>query len=631
MCGIVGIRRLDGGKVDEAVLRCMTEQLDHRGPDERAVWVDGSVGFGHTRLSIIDVQRSHQPMASACGRVHLCFNGEIFNYQDLRRSLVSEGASFRTHGDTEAILVQYLLRGVDGIQEFDGQFSFAIHDARDDLLFLFRDRLGILPLYYYHDGTLFAFASEIKALLPAIPRRIEVDVDSVRDYLAYRSVPPPNTLFRGVHKLPAGHRLRLCRDGRATVEEWWRLPTDPVKGRMSPRQATELVGRALEGAVRSRLVSDVPVGAYLSGGLDSSLIVALMRKIRRDDGLETYSAGFGDPRYDELPYALEVADLLQTNHHPVNVRSADFEALWPRLTWHRDAPLSEPADVAVYKLACEARGTVKVLLSGEGGDELFAGYPKYRFARLAAISSFFPPSLRGGLFRTAERLLPRSMSRVRIMLRAMTAGSEADRFQTWFAPFTRYERQRLLPGEERDTHRLVWSRATGDLIQRMLYVDCHTWLADNLLERGDRMSMAASIESRPPFLDHRLVEIAFQLPSNRKVLRGVTKWVLKNVARTYLPDSIVDRKKVGFRVPLDVWFKGKLGDMAQDLLLSTGSFVADLFARPAIERLLAGHRAGRRNEDIRIWTLLGLEIWHTTFFSHAGIQAARSRLKRPAG
>jgi asparagine synthase (glutamine-hydrolysing) len=330
--------------------------------------------------------------------------------------------------------------------------------------------------------------------------------------------------------------------------------------------------------------------------------------------VETFSAGFGDPRYDELPYAREVSKALGTAHHELIIEPGDFQDLWSKLTWHRDAPISEPADIAIYQLASQASSHVKVLLSGEGADELFAGYPKYAWAERVKAVDLLPAGLREAGFKALERMIPRRAAKARIALRAMAARNESDRFQAWFAPFTSYERDALIDGEERAQHRAITARAQGDTIQRMLYNDCHAWLTDNLLERGDRMAMAASVESRPPFLDHELVELAARLPSNVKLRDGMTKWVVKEVARRHLPASIVDRRKVGFRVPLDSWFRGELRNMAGDMLLGHNSFVASRMNRDVIERMLKDHQSERRDEEIRIWTLLCLEVWHDVFF-----------------
>ena len=627
MCGIAGIRRFDGVAVEEALLRRMASQLVHRGPDGDGVWHRPDVGFAHRRLAIIDPSGSPQPMADASGRLQVCFNGEIFNYRTLRRELVGLGHSFRTEGDTETLLEGFLAWGERSVDRLDGQFAYALFDERNAALWLFRDRLGILPLYYYWDGRVFLFASEVKALLPALPSPPELDVESVREYLAQRAVAPPHTLFRGISKLPQGHRLRLDASGHLDVAPYWQLPTERADAGITPADAVERVAHALEAAVESRLVADVPVGAYLSGGIDSSLIVALMTRLQGEGNVQTFSAGFGDPRFDELPFARQVSQRFRTRHHEVMVGPDDFEALWEKLTWHRDAPISEPADIAVYKLASTARPHVKVLLSGEGSDELFAGYPKYRFARWAQAAGWLPAALRRPLLQRLEAGLPARLWRARTVLRAMEARDEAERFRAWFAPFVEEEREALLPGVmERDGQETVWSRARGDLVQRMLYVDCHTWLADNLLERGDRMSMAASVESRPPFLDHHLVELAFRLPSSVKLRGGRGKWVVKEVARRLLPPEIVDRRKVGFRVPLDAWFRGELRELARDHLLGPGSLVAGLMDPGAVRGLLDGHESGRRNEEIRIWTLLCLEVWHRAFLKNgAGGAAGRER------
>ena len=621
MCGIVGLRRSDGAPAPEPLLRDMAARLAHRGPDGDGFRTWPSVGFGHTRLSIIDVAGSPQPMSSANGPAHITFNGEIFNYRELREDLVRRGVTLRTHGDTEVLLEILRLEGLAGLARVDGQFAFGFYDEAKDELLLARDRLGILPLYWWSGGGAFAFASEVKALLPAAgePRLCE---ESLEDYLAFRSVPPPRTLFAGVRKMAPGTALRVGRDGRVREETWWRLPAEPPAELVGGERAVEMVADALLAAVRSRLVADVPVGAYLSGGVDSSLVVALMKKARDGGAVASFSAGFDDPRFDELPYAREVSAALGTEHHEVMVRPADFQELWPRLTWHRDGPISEPADVAVFRIAEYARRSVKVLLSGEGSDEIFAGYPKYAFeSRLRPLAAV-PSALRVPLARLAERALPGSAGRARIAARALASRSAGERLETWFAPFTWYERRALAAGMGAPRVHAEWERARGDHVRRMLYVDCHTWLSDNLLERGDRMSMAASVENRPPFLDHRLVELAFSLDPSLRVRGGVGKWVVKEIARRHLPARIVDRKKVGFRVPLDEWFRGGLRGYARDLLLGADSFVATRFDRKVVERLLTDHERGRRNEELRIWTLLGLEVWHRTFLRGTASQPA---------
>ncbi|MBJ8344006.1 asparagine synthase (glutamine-hydrolyzing) [Antrihabitans sp. YC2-6] len=607
MCGIAGIRRFDGQPVDRGLLAEMAHRLEHRGPDDNGFWVHGAVGFAHTRLSIIDLAGSPQPMAGASGTTHIAFNGEILNYKQLRRDL---NYPFQTDGDTEVLLALYENFGITAVDKLRGQFAYAIHDSTTAETHLVRDRLGVLPLYYYVDSDLFAFASEIKALLPAIPRR-GVDQESLHDYLAHRSVPAPFTFIDGVRKVPQGHRLVVDAGGGVRIEQYWALPRESKAARVGPAEAVDLVDKALTASVQDALVADVPVGAYLSGGLDSSLISALVAHERHGGTFHTFSAGFGDERMDETSWARKVAEIVGSEHHEVEVTADDFQKNLARLSWHRDAPLSEPADVAVYRLAELAREEVKVVLSGEGSDELFGGYPKYRYARATRWSGLVP----GSALRVVEERLPAAKARFGVAVRAISEPSYAERMRGWFAPFTSRERDQLLGRPATRSVLDPYTDGRGDALRRMLYADTHTWLADNLLERGDRMSMAASLELRPPFLDHRLVELAFSLPSNVKVRRGTSKWVVKEVARKHLPDDVVDREKIGFKVPLDAWFRGGLRDMAFDLLTAPSSFVGETFDRAAVRRLLEDHSSGDRNEQPRIWTLLSLEVWHREFAS----------------
>ena len=603
MCGIVGIRRIDGEPADREALLRLAATLRHRGPDAMGSWVDGPVGLAHTRLSIIDLRGSQQPMSSPDGRRHLVFNGEILNYRELR---AETSYPYQTQGDTEVLLAVYEKYGPAGVGHLRGQFAYAIQDSETGDTHLFRDRLGVLPLYYYSDARVVAFASEIKALLPLIGGP-QVDDDSLHDYLAHRSVPSPHTLIRGVRKLPQGHHLVIRPDGSIHLSAYWQLDTKSEGRRATPAEAVGLVDQALKASVRESLIADVPVGVYLSGGVDSSLLTAMARRENPDQVLHTFGASFGDERYDESRWARKVARLNATTHHEVAVTADDFLDNWGKLSWHRDAPLSDPADVALYRLAQLAREQVKVVLSGEGSDEIFAGYPKHRYANATRWLGAVPSaSFLGPL----ERNLPASKARLRIALRVLAEGTYEQRLRGWFAPFTTAERTTLTGRPSPRAAPDAYSRKVGDHLHRMLYADTYVWLADNLLERGDRMSMAASLETRPPFLDYRLVELAFQLPSNVKIRGRTTKWVLKQVAHRYLPADVVDRPKIGFKVPLDRWFRHGLRDMAFDLLTGPSSYVGNNFDRVMVAALLNDHSRGERNEESRIWTLLSLEVWH---------------------
>jgi asparagine synthase (glutamine-hydrolysing) len=604
MCGFVGIRRLDGGDVDERELSDLASLLDHRGPDGAGVWTEGPVGLAHRRLAIIDPSGSPQPLASADDRLHIAFNGEILNYRQLRSTL---RYPFRTSGDTEVLVALHQERGPAGIEAARGQFAYALHDGADGSTWLVRDRLGILPLYYLVTPELVAFASEAKALLPLVPGGPRVDEPSLDAYLRRRAVPAPATLFAGIRKVAPGHRVRIDPSGALGIERYWSIPEVEAAASVPEAAADGLVRDALDAAIEENLVADVPVGAYLSGGLDSSLVAALASR-RTAQPLRTFAAGFGDARSEDLAHARVVSDHLGTEHTEVLVAPSDFVDDLGRLTWHRDAPLSEPADLAVHRLAAAARESVKVVLSGEGADEIFGGYPKYRFARATAWAGAVPQPLRSMAAGAADRL-PRRLRRARIGIRAMAAPSYDERIEAWFAPFTEAERAALL-GPSAPTGHGGGDDRGGDPLRRMLVADAGPWLADNLLERGDRMTMAASVELRPPFLDHRLVELAFRLPPATKVRAGTGKVVLRRVAADLVPPAVVRRPKEGFRVPLDEWFRGGLRDLAWDRLLSRSSFVTTVFERSAVQRLLERHQRGEQDEDIRIWTLLGLEVWH---------------------
>jgi asparagine synthase (glutamine-hydrolysing) len=609
MCGIAGVRRFDGAAISEEQLRAMGQQLHHRGPDESAIWFDHEIGLSHARLSIIDLANSHQPMHSMDGRWALVFNGEIFNYRQLRPNL---DYPFRTDGDTEVVLAGLATIGIEFVEQLRGQFAFAAHDRKTGSTHLIRDRLGVLPLYYRLDGKGLIFSSEIKAINVARPEIPQVDFKSLDAYLGSRSVPAPHTLFEGIKKVKPGYRAEIDRDGRLSISRYWSLPSVDKMLTWTDSAAINAVDAAVRDAVRAALVADVPVGAYLSGGVDSSLIAAVMKDLRGAASVKTFAAGFGDPRNDELPWARRVSDHVGSEHYEVRVRAADFEDLWPKLTWHRDAPMSEPADIAVFRLAQRAREHVTVVLSGEGGDELFGGYPKYRFAHVLERLDFLPYELRRVAAKWADPRMKSRAARARVAVRAIGATSEVRRFQTWFAPFIESERQALL-GNSPLRASTVEPLNGIDVVDRMLRYDLAGWLPDNLLERGDRMSMAASLELRPPLLDHPLVELAFTLPSLYKVRRGSTKWVLKEVARRYLPNEVVDRRKVGFRVPLENWFRKDLRDSMWDRLTGTESFVGQTFDRKVVSELLKRHGTGRFSEEARIWTLMSLEIWHETF------------------
>jgi asparagine synthase (glutamine-hydrolysing) len=609
MCGIVGIRRFDGQPVTEAALRSMSDQLIHRGPDDSGFVTRGTVGLGHRRLSIIDLERSVQPMSNPDRSLHVCFNGEILNYRELR---AASPYPYQTDGDTEVLLSTFDKFGVASVSKLIGQFAYAIYSEHDDNLWLFRDRLGILPLYYYHDDVLFAFASEVKALLPVLPTPPTVDLASIDSYLARRTVSAPWTLFKNIRKLAPGSTMSVDADGAARgPESYWSVPsTQAVRSsHVVPQCRSELIS-----AVERSLVSDVPVGAYLSGGLDSSLIVAVMRLLSPSGDLRSYTASFGEGSHNETAYARQMALLKDTIHREVAVSPKTFMDLWPLLTWHRDAPISEASDVAVYELARAAHADgLKVVLSGEGSDELFAGYPKHQFAALTRRIGCVPANWRARAGEMIQVRMGKRLTRPRTAVRALMEPDWSDRLEGWFSPFSTVERRQLL-GDIAFHSRNANPELESDSLRGMLVYDVRGWLTDNLLERGDRMSMAASVELRPPFLDTAFADWAFQLPSQFKLHKRTSKWIIREAARGLVPDNIIDRPKIGFRVPLDDWFRGSMMDTAKRALLADDSFVANALNRPALGALVDRHLSGQANEGLRIWTLLSLEVWYRVFF-----------------
>ena len=610
MCGIGGVLRFDSRPPDPAQADALLRGLAHRGPDDADQWSEGPVLLTHTRLSIIDLAGSRQPMHAADGGSVLAFNGEILNYPELHKSL---DYPFRTDGDTETVLAAHACDGRAAPERLRGQFAYALYERDPQRLTLVRDRAGILPLYWYRDDRQLVFASDLQALLAAIGRVPEIDERALASYLAGRSVPAPYSLLQSVRKVRPGHRLEVSATGEVTESSYWSPWPRPVEDR-DPADAVDRLDDLLGRAVGRALLADVPVGSYLSGGVDSSLIAAKIAQSAGHAGVHTYCAEFGDERVDESRYARLVADRLGTTHHTVRVRPEDFTDLWGPLSALRGAPLSEPADIAVFRLAEAARRDVKVVLSGEGSDELFAGYPKHRFARVSYLAGLVPSRTRAKVLGRLERALPADGRRLGVALRALSEGTEVDRLQGWFAPFSARERAALLRTAPRPSAGLP---AGASPLRRMLLHDLESWLPDNLLERGDRMTMAASLELRPPFLDHDVVEFALRLPDDLLVRRGSGKWLVKQVARRHLPAEIVDRPKAGFRVPLDAWFRGGLRDFARDLVQAPSSWTATHLDQPTVAELFASHDSGRRDESVRIFTLASLEVWYDQVLSAA--------------
>ncbi|MFZ2853187.1 MAG: asparagine synthase (glutamine-hydrolyzing) [Rhodocyclaceae bacterium] len=619
MCGIAGWIASSTARLDRATLAAMLRAIAHRGPDDEGMYdaPAGATGqrvfLGHRRLSIIDPDGARQPMCAA--GLALVFNGEIYNFRELRDTLVQHGYSFSRDSDTEVLLRAYQHWGDDLLHRLRGSFAFAIWDEGRERLFMARDRFGEKPLYLYENGGSLYFASEVKALLCVPDCKARVDVTAVRDYLAYRYVPAPKTLFAGIRKLMPG-TCAVWQGGQFSERRYWQAPDGQAC--VPQPAASDVVGdflARLDGAVKLQMVSDVPFGAFLSGGLDSSMIVALMT--RHCPLVNTFSVGFGEDRYSELAYAAQVARQFGTTHHELTVSSSDLVEQLPKLVAFRDAPVSEPSDIAIYLLACEAARSVKMVLTGEGSDEILGGYPKHVFERLAGGYQHLPRALRNGLIAPLVQALPYRFRRAKTAMANLNIEDWRERQVRWFGALSHRERDRLsvLRGSDMPPPGAPPFDADPGIgsLRRILYFDQTSWLPDNLLERGDRMSMAASIEARVPFLDHQLAEFVSTLPDDCRVRGTRTKWILREAGKQLLPPSILARPKVGFRVPVNEWMRGTMRDFLLDHLQGAQSLTRAYFEPAILDGLLADHLTGKQNHEKLLWSLLNLEVWHRQY------------------
>jgi asparagine synthase (glutamine-hydrolysing) len=624
VCGIAGQLFFDSGRtVERALLERMSAVLAHRGPDDAGIFREGPIGLVNRRLAIIDLSAGgHQPMASADGRFWITYNGEIYNFHELRAALAREGVAFRSESDTEVILALYARRGPGCLAALRGMFAFAIWDRERRTLLVARDRLGKKPVVYARDGQALHFASEAKAILQDPAVGVEPDLTAIHHFLSYGDVPSPWSAFRSMQKLPPAHYLWV-EDGRVSVHRYWTLRYTPKRREPEAVLAEELLA-LLEEAVRLRLISDVPVGALLSGGLDSSTVVALMRRAGAGP-LRTFSIGFDRPEYDELAYARQVARHFETDHHELVVKP-DAVAILPRLTWHYDEPFADASAVPAFALCEMARGFVTVALNGDGGDETFAGYDRYRAAALAAWADGLPAAVRRMAARGLRHLpgdAPKSRTgRLRRFAEALALPPRR-RYARWLTVFGNGEKAELYTpafaaqvGAVDSLALLDAAYAESDaptFLDATLHADVQRYLPDDLLVKMDIASMAHSLEVRSPFLDHRVVEFAAALPPGLK-LRGLTaKYLLKRITRGLLPEPIRRRPKMGFGVPIDHWFRHELRELAYDVLLDGRACQRGYFRPDVVRRYLDEHARGRAHHHARLWSLLVLELWHRAF------------------
>ena len=616
MCGIAGLVDLAGRPADPELLAHMTSVLAHRGPDGEGRYCAGSVGLGHRRLAIIDLATGAQPMGSPDGRLWITFNGEIYNFRALRDELARRsGWTFRTASDTEVILAAYDAWGPACLGRLRGMFAFGLWDAGRRRLLLARDRVGIKPLVYARHGRRFLFASEIKAILrdPDLPR--ELDWPALAEYLTFGYIGAPRTIFRAIRKLPPASYLLLDLEaGTERVHRYWDLEFLPDLRRSEPAWQ-EALEHHLADAVESHLVADVPVGAFLSGGLDSSTVVALMARAQGRP-VRTFSIGFDQADFDELRWAREVARRWGTDHYELVVKPDAMAAL-PQLVWQFDEPFADSSALPTYYVARITREHVTVALSGDGGDENFAGYRRY--ARMLALHRALdrgPGRVARPLLALAARLLPAGVRGHGYL--ALLGAPALERYVREMALPTGLPLHDLLGPEARrhlaggvDATRFQRLAGTGrvpDFVAALQYVDIHTYLPGDILTKVDRTSMLVSLEARVPLLDHALMEFLATMPSSLKLRNGEGKWILKRVMAPHLPAVVLERRKMGFGVPLASWFRGELRDYARDVLLSRRAAARGLVAREAARRLLAEHAAGR-DRSAAIWTLLFLEEW----------------------
>jgi asparagine synthase (glutamine-hydrolysing) len=613
MCGICGIYNFgSGAPADRGALKRSTDAMAHRGPDDEGFHVDGSLGLGNRRLSIIDLPGGHQPISNEDGSVWITFNGEIYNYRELRPALEARGHRFRTASDTETIVHLYEEHGPACLEHLRGMFAFALWDSREKRLLLARDRVGVKPVFYRLEPNRMVFASELRALRELVERPLVIDPQAVYDFFGFRYIPAPHTFYRGVEKLLPGHYLVADARG-ARVAPYWDVPPEDETSRSADDYAEEVVAHLRE-SIRLRLIADVPLGVFLSGGTDSSAVVAFMAALGARP-LRTFSVGFEERGYSELPHARRVAEHFATEHRELLLHSRDVAEDLARLIAFRDEPVAEPTDVALYRISRLAAESVKVVLAGEGGDELFAGYPKYAADRLAGLVSALPQEVTGAI----ARWLPYRQRRVKLALETLSIRDEAERSATWFASFSREERETLFSpdflGQVDVAHPArVFEQQLEKVrdrppLKRMLYADLKIWLPDNLLLRGDQMTMAASIEERVPFLDHKLVELAARIPS-RLLTRGFrTKALLRRALAPYLPPETLRRRKVGFAVPIGPWFRKSLKSLVADLVLSPEAKTRGYFNHQAMEQFVREHFDGIRDRQKQLWALVNFELW----------------------
>ena len=638
MCGITGKLTYDAEPISRELLESMTHAVSHRGPDSAGYYLGDGIGLGHRRLSIIDLATGDQPLSNEDGTVWVVFNGEIYNFADVRQQLEQAGHRFRTRSDTEVIVHGYEQWGADCVERFRGMFAFAVWDAAARRLLLARDRLGVKPLYYAETANGLIFASEIKAILqdPSVSRAWRTD--ALDAYLTLEYIPGPATIYRQIQKLPPAH-VAIVERGRMQVRQYWDLQFTGDSEVEREAEYLERLDALLRESISMRLISDVPLGAFLSGGIDSSLVAAYMTETS-DAPVVTTSVGFAEQAFDELAHARVVAEHFGCEHHEV-VANPDVRDILPRLAWHLDEPFADPSAVPTYYVSEAARRRVTVALSGDGGDELWAGYGRHRVEHWETrVRGWLGPVLSraAGL---AGSFLPHAVKGARALGHLTLPPDEAYARKHAYGIFEGPTKRGLyshdLRAETRDadpyaTFRAAYAACSSrDPLDRAMYVDVKTYLVDDILMKVDKMSMAVSLETREPLLDHRLLEFAATVPTSLKLRHGTSKYLLRRALQNRVPRSILERGKQGFEPPTGEWLSGPLAEMTDALLFDGRLRNRGLFAPTAVATMWNEHRNGRRDHRERLWALVMLELWFREFIDGAAVRRPMTRAWRAAG
>ncbi len=617
MCGICGILNFERNElVDENLLYKMTNVVHHRGPDDEGFYLERNIGLGVRRLAVIDLETGHQPIHNEDETIWIVSNSEIYNFKDLRKDLEKKGHRFYTKSDTEVIVHLYEDYGTDCVGYLRGMFAFAIWDERKRELFLARDRLGQKPLIYTVVNNSLIFASEIKSILINLEVEKEVNLEALHHYLTYQYIPAPLTMFSGIKKLPPASTLICNADGEIKIERYWKL-NYKNKLELSEPEYCKRILELLRETVQLRLISDVPLGAFLSGGIDSSAIVGIMSQLMNKP-VKTFSIGFEEEDFSEINYARTVAEYFKTDHHEFIVKPKAIEIL-PKLIWHYNEPFADSSALPTYYLARETRKHVTVALNGDGGDENFAGYDRYRANMLASYFDRIPQPLKRVAVGVAEKFPVRKAKK---FFQAINESPERRNIR-WHCFFDNERKDKLYSEEMKkrlsylDTYdymiNVFREAKADDFLDKILYTDINTYLPEDLLVKMDIATMANSLETRSPFLDHELIEFVARIPSNLK-LKGLTsKYILKKALKDLLPKEILKRGKMGFGIPIGKWFRKELRDYLKEILLDVKSLKRGYFRKETIEKLLTEHTSGRVDHGYRLWALLNLELWHQTF------------------